>query len=710
MICETCTSIPLDLFLPKDAKASRFKNGKAWHGAWMMYEGPDALDRLAKSSADGCVLCSIVSGVLDRAEPLWALRQFTGKGHNMLLSAPRAPSEFPEGVSLKCTQEGEMVISDGRRTGGVYWELEGLGYGVRRSIVNEKADCEKNFAIAQQWIDTCAKEHSSCRRGQDKPSLPTRLVHLNADEDGQIHPRLVMPSNQGLDPETTRYFALSHCWGTNQGKQIPKTTKENLSSHLERLDLASLPKTFTDAMEMTRRVGVEYIWIDSLCIIQDDKNDFSSECSRMHLIYSKAYCTIAASDSPDGDGGCFLPRDVEKIQPCKVKLINLNIPYQRDGIMDIIWGRFPNDPHDAEVTIYPNFGPWIKSLQGGAIFSRGWCLQERELSPELLWECRECTAAEDEPEFESKSTNANLAPHLSRFRVLDENTMYTYSTTRSGIQWQVHKWDMIAEAFSEKKLTVSTDKLPAVSGIAAVIAQWHDANDVYLAGIWKSNLLRGLSWFPRKIAGQSPVGAESWPAKAVDEDIPSWSWAAHDGPIAFRGETWFSGSWSTVIDPDGNEKWIKSGVEVEIQSASTNLATTDNFGRVSGGEITLLGWTAEVNISEQDLVVPEVEGSTGPGKKVPFVSKCYSAEKSIPGLTVYFDQDVDSLKEVRLLCFQLGTGKSVSGKEQKADVGLVLLESPGREDVYVRLGIFDVAGDRKSAWHASREKKSVTMI
>lgn len=130
MICEACLAVPMDLFLPLSAKATRFKDGKTWHGAWMLFEGPDALDRLAASAALGCQLCNIVQGVLERAQPLWAVKQFQGTPHNMLLRPPKqGGSGFPEGVSFKVTMEGEMVISDGKRTGGVYWEMPSMSNG-----------------------------------------------------------------------------------------------------------------------------------------------------------------------------------------------------------------------------------------------------------------------------------------------------------------------------------------------------------------------------------------------------------------------------------------------------------------------------------------------------------------------------------------------------------------------------------------------------
>ncbi|KAH6629965.1 heterokaryon incompatibility protein-domain-containing protein, partial [Chaetomium sp. MPI-SDFR-AT-0129] len=375
----------------------------------------------------------------------------------------------------------------------------------------------ENFALAKSWIQTCIQQHDACRSGSEPEFLPTRLIHVGDPAQGKP-PRLVLTAHFPF-PEQTHYLALSHCWGTDSGKTVTKTMTSTLPAQLQRIDAESLPKTFLDAMEVVRRLGHRYLWIDSLCIIQDDKKDFEVECSSMHLVYSQALCTIVAADSPDGDGGCFVPRN-----PLMAK------PY-----------RLPNEPDEAQVTIYPNFGPWVLGIQRGPVFRRGWCLQEREMSPRvlhytrdrLMWECRECTAAEDKPELAAKKqTNESLAAHLSSARLLDDKDLHAVSKLASRVQLKSHKWDRLAEAYSRRRLSVVTDKLPAISGMARVLAERQP--DEYLAGIWKGNLFKGLSWFPHKSRDHPAlVPAGSWPPGPVDAGIPSWSWAAYDGPITF---------------------------------------------------------------------------------------------------------------------------------------------------------------------------------
>jgi hypothetical protein len=109
------------------------------------------------------------------------------------------------------------------------------------------------------------------------------------------------------------YITLSHCWGnlSVEEKEAYCTTQENISQRLQGFSVTELPKTFQDAVKVTRGLGILYLWIDSLCIIQygDNGEDWKSESGRMESVFSQAYCTIAATAAADSNAG-FLKRDV----------------------------------------------------------------------------------------------------------------------------------------------------------------------------------------------------------------------------------------------------------------------------------------------------------------------------------------------------------------------------------------------------------------
>jgi hypothetical protein len=172
------------------------------------------------------------------------------------------------------------------------------------------------------------------------------------------------------DPEPgddTRYVALSHRWGSD----IPlQTVNGNISSLKHSISFDALPKTFKDAVTITRELQVPYLWIDSLCIIQDNPEDWAREAKLMEDVFSSAYCTIAASCAQGTDDGFLKPRRGRQSVEMRTEA---NSPFYICELID-------NFRLDVE--------------QGG-LNKRGWVLQERVLSRRTIyiaenqayWEC-----------------------------------------------------------------------------------------------------------------------------------------------------------------------------------------------------------------------------------------------------------------------------------------------------------------------------------
>lgn len=138
MLCQACSDIPLDLFLAKNGSGRWFKGGRAWREGIIYREGPDRLSKMRESGDAGCPMCKIMLAALDNSEPFWAVNEFTSRGHSMLLRTQpyqhpqeRKEEDEKEWITLLVVEEGEMVISDGKRKGGLYWRLDSLGYGQR---------------------------------------------------------------------------------------------------------------------------------------------------------------------------------------------------------------------------------------------------------------------------------------------------------------------------------------------------------------------------------------------------------------------------------------------------------------------------------------------------------------------------------------------------------------------------------------------------
>jgi hypothetical protein len=195
-------------------------------------------------------------------------------------------------------------------------------------------------------------------------SMPTRIIDVGAFNNQNV--RLVSTEDDIDIWRGQKYMTLSHCWGSpSDTKQTDITTRANLEARKRAIDISELPNTFQDAIQITRQIGLRLLWIDSLCIIQDDAEDMDRECANMSSIYTCSYATIAASDSVDGHGGCFTPLHSSSNSSC------------------IIPCKSTDGSRSTTVAIYGGCDEWISTIDG-PLQRRGWALQERHLSPRIL--------------------------------------------------------------------------------------------------------------------------------------------------------------------------------------------------------------------------------------------------------------------------------------------------------------------------------------
>jgi hypothetical protein len=192
-----------------------------------------------------------------------------------------------------------------------------------------------------------------------------------------------------------RYATLSHCWG---GNACLTTRSDNFEEHKKGIPTVHLPPTFRHAVQISRRLGIRYLWIDSLCILQDSKDDWEKESAKMGDIYRNSFVTIAARAARNPEEGCFIARD-QDIPTCRLEY------------------RSP-EPSAAAGSIYirdPAFQ--IERLGETPLDSRGWVLQEKLLSPRILyyggqqmyWECRQASIRQDGKYCDVQQDNVRTA-------------------------------------------------------------------------------------------------------------------------------------------------------------------------------------------------------------------------------------------------------------------------------------------------------------
>jgi hypothetical protein len=293
--------------------------------------------------------------------------------------------------------------------------------------------------------------------------------------------------------------------------------------------------SFQDAVIVTRTLGVRYLWIDSLCICQDDLRDWEREAAKMASVYSNSYLTISVTGAKDGTVGCFPHRSAKEY---------IRTAYaSKSGIKGSLLAFALPLEKEAKSQLYVE-------MDAEPLSERGWCFQERVLSRRILhfatdqmyYECMDGFRGEEglylPNRYYSVHGSADSYPHRQRIP----------TTNRDLDQWYGFLW-----GYGSRKLTKGSDKLPALSGIAEVFSQ--RLGDRYVAGLWRNSIVEGLLWQGIQIQ------------KAPEYRAPSWSWVSVDGIPA----TGLYGRWeplATVIDlnvelegenPYGGVKsgWIK---------------------------------------------------------------------------------------------------------------------------------------------------------
>jgi hypothetical protein len=357
-----------------------------------------------------------------------------------------------------------------------------------------------------KWFEQCVKGHKiMCPQlvtSDGPPRLPYRVLYVG--DSGSESVRLV--ETQGR----SGYWAcLSHCWGD---KQPLKTTREpdTLSQHQISILWGNLPKTFQDAIVVTRALGIQYLWIDSLCIIQDDSADWQTQSAQMADIYHNSILTIAGSASSGHSQGIFRTADSSHIDSPVSDLVG-------STKLDKIRGRKALI-HDAAQL---------------PLLQRGWVHQERLLSPrflhfgehEMIWECME--------HLTCKCGGLNLSDSSRLKWLAPKDRFHAYSLQL--VDWGKHRgppmWHAVVSDYSHMALTKPADIFPAISGLAKSIIEitgWE-----YVAGLWKENIIVDMVWTTQ----QPHLVSRCDPWRA-----PTFSWASiigrtyegHQGSVKFH--------------------------------------------------------------------------------------------------------------------------------------------------------------------------------
>ncbi|KAG0645686.1 hypothetical protein D0Z07_8717 [Hyphodiscus hymeniophilus] len=470
------------------------------------------------------------------------------------------------------------------------------------------AGSEECFRDIERWMQECLTEHgTSCPAG-DSLRLPTRVVDVGP-EDGTATPKLYATGRtQG------KWLTLSHCWG-NEVRFV--TESSNLAQRFAGIDMDTLPRTFSDAIKFTRRLGFRYIWIDSLCILQDSTEDWLAESSKMQEYYRGSMLTVAP-DHLSGDEQGFLNYDRHPYSDSDVFLVAMPLnlvvnniaPAQRSTQShlnnDYVRFRARMDRYDAISHAQP-------------LNSRGWTLQEDLLSPrsvhyaskQLYWECQKHRKVESiEGVVETAGALTKIETHMKH--------MFLRSPSNLVLR---NSWYTIVESYMQRDLTRSEDKFPAISGLAREIA--NQTGFTYKAGIWLEDFRRGLLW------SYCATGYRSTTWKYI---APSWSWASLSVVVKHPLH---------AVRVLGNT----TGPNAELLSCDVTPEREDIYGRLTSGILTIR--SSWCSLSKWDPTSGILLNSSIQYRQI------YECENSSSVLTIglvcHLDSDMRYFEEGRLL-------------------------------------------------------------
>jgi hypothetical protein len=366
---------------------------------------------------------------------------------------------------------------------------------------NSTTGSETNLDLAASWLRDCTETHENCyHRPQMEPVLPLRVLDIGGPESPQ---NICLSQGQEGEKRVGSYAALSYCWGTN----LPyRTMRENIDELKKGFPAARLPKTFTDAICVCRHLGIRFLWIDSMCIIQNDEEDWDVQSRLMGHIYSNAVLTIIAAVGEDSDAGLFVDRDPRKTYPCVLN-----------------WQYTNKDGHNGTSTVIPCQD--LEQKKESYLDTRGWTFQEKYLSRRSLrfsrsgmhWDCASNIASEG---FPMGMQPSNHKSDFDKYIRADGNSMLQ---TRVDSEQRYNWWYLAVEMYSYRTFTRESDRLRALSGLAS---RFQDLQDGFLYGIWRSDITRGLAW---RISGNN--GNYSPDTYSGPPSSPSWSWASRPGNL-----------------------------------------------------------------------------------------------------------------------------------------------------------------------------------
>lgn len=436
-----------------------------------------------------------------------------------------------------------------------------------------RTDSEASLKWVVEKLIHCDNNHECLQKNSDSNGArPQRILDIGTTNNDHVR----LKAFDASDVQIPKYACLSHCWGTSKPSS---TTIANLASHERGISWSTLPPLFQDTIKYVRRLGISLLWIDSLCIIQDDKEDWRKEAAKMASTYQNAYLVISASKS-SGSGDSLFGEVDEQLKPSIIP-----VPSLGQGSAVCFRKSFTHMPGYMDYKFAkPSRLP---------TFNRGWIFQERLLSSrilhfgpqELSWECLQEIACQCTEHYAPSATvdPVDMVLTMDALRELNPKAVFNqnYWQKLYGTQ-QVKAWHMIVEDYTRLHLTFESDLFPAISGIAKRFQS--SLGSEYVAGMWTTSLIDDLAWHKGNPASSSLTQIErqqrpkAWRA-------PTWSWGAVRGHVEF-------------LD-------IGTGTSAlcDVEEVECSTYQSDPTGEVQDGHLLLRGYLIPTSIQYTSAIM-----------------------------------------------------------------------------------------------------------
>ncbi|KAJ8060715.1 hypothetical protein OCU04_011020 [Sclerotinia nivalis] len=474
MLCKLCDSLNVTDLL----KLARANSGKIFGSDdYLYFEHHKRYDGLVAAASSGCELCLVLQQHCEEEE---------------IESFWRDDALTREQIFRTMEAEDQLKFVEGVRIG--------------QFVLDGNLASETNFDIARGWMNTCILEHSKskCPSFEDK-LLPSRVISVGAKD---TDPFLILTNGV-----KGKYIALSHCWG---GQIDTSLTTSNLQSLQNKIKMSNLPANFRDAVLITRALRIEFLWIDSLCIIQDSKYDWEVESKNMGDVYRNCVLTIAAAAAAYKAADGILHNPTQRRHDTKPKL-KLSKDSGPDDVVEIVGAS--RQQEDLQTL-----------CSSGPLQSRAWTLQEKILSSRILWYGRrqiywQCLCGYQSADG-IPSSGRGLPESYFNYTAVTQKLIHSKSYSDGPNISKIELFDInceyqtMIEDYSRRNLSYPSDKLPAFSGIAALIHKTLGGH--YLAGIWSKFFRENLLWYKEvlKASHTKPYRAPSWSWAVTDERVP----------------------------------------------------------------------------------------------------------------------------------------------------------------------------------------------